>query len=104
MFLKNMFKKQSRFEKYLFDSSVYDNSETVDLDDIKRMLQGQYIYYIGYPSKEEEEQLVQSMTIVQIFKEFIRVIPSHLDTHKKLKILLTIHVLMGDVKHGRLFV
>jgi hypothetical protein len=41
---------------------------------------------------------------VQIFKEFIRVIPQNLDTHKRLKILLTVHVLMGDVKHGRLFV
>ncbi|CAD8175369.1 unnamed protein product [Paramecium pentaurelia] len=97
MFLKNMFKKQSRFEKYLFEGTIYDNTETVDLEDIKKMLQ-------GYPSKEEEDQLVQSMTIVQVFKEFIRLIPQQLETLKKLKVLLTIHVLMGDIKHGRLFV
>ncbi|CAD8107786.1 unnamed protein product [Paramecium sonneborni] len=97
MFLKNMFKRQTRFEKNLFESTIYDNSETVDLEDIKKMLQ-------GYPSKEEEDQLVQSMTIVQIFKEFLRLIPQQLETPKKLKVLLTIHVLMGDIKHGRLFV
>ncbi|CAK94509.1 unnamed protein product (macronuclear) [Paramecium tetraurelia] len=97
MFLKNMFKKQTRFQKYLFESTIYDNSETVDLEDIKKMLQ-------GYPSKEEEDQLVQSMTIVQVFKEFIRLIPQQLESPKKLKVLLTIHVLMGDIKHGRLFV
>ena len=44
------------------------------------------------------------MTIVQIFKEFIRLIPLNLEPHKRLKVLLTFHVLMGDVKHGRLFV
>lgn len=33
-----MFKKQSRFEKNLFESTIYDNSETVDLEDIKKML------------------------------------------------------------------
>ncbi|CAD8068463.1 unnamed protein product [Paramecium primaurelia] len=97
MFIKNFFKKQSRFERKLFESSIFDNQETVDLEDVKQMLQ-------GFPCLSEIDQLVQSMTLVQVCREFLRLIPQTLDNHKKLKVLLTMHVLMGDVKHGRLFV
>ncbi|CAK85922.1 unnamed protein product (macronuclear) [Paramecium tetraurelia] len=97
MFIKNFFKKQCRFERKLFESSIFDNQETVDLEDVKQMLQ-------GFPCLSEIDQLVQSMTIVQVCREFLRLIPQTLDNHKKLKVLLTMHVLMGDVKHGRLFV
>lgn len=59
---------------------------------------------IGFPKQEESSQLVQSMTIKQIYKQFIIFMPTCPSNKIKLKLLFTFHVLMDDSKYGKMFV